>query len=519
VVNASPENHDGPINQEIIYSGSVDPAQDPLIVVQGPDEDSKTSNDGHVLVLWKQSVVISRPQRLRLQSPTMVFSATANLKPAEQILPEIREDEYLPSTMPSGLNLLESFGNDPELSVFKPRLSALRVSRVAPATQVATDLMRPLKNISRRSIKVYPAFSTRVRYARPNTIPTNPSITASLDVDIAPFAGHEVVLESVSLTVTEGLVEDLNEAQGISLPMACLPRDDVTFLYRVKPDERQENTKTNVKIVQIHVTASVHVSESCEPHISMYWQTQIDFTPPVNSSFGQPSQPIRRDHRPAQLSIDSSSLAQVPTVASFAPNGTSNVNSNVNPDALPVLETTTRHARTDSLPDFGVTMTFTSPPASQPVCLGKEFTWQVFIVNRSDRARKLALMVIPRRRRNEKINHNRPPSTSGYSHARSDALLGGKPASIVKGADVADAVLDVNILHAMQKNSAMEAAELVCYSTDVRVGPLAPGACHTVELRFVALKRGVLGCEVVRVVDLATQEHVDVRDLPMVVVS
>jgi hypothetical protein len=39
-----------------------------------------------------------------------------------------------------------------------------------------------------------------------------------------------------------------------------------------------------------------------------------------------------------------------------------------------------------------------------------------------------------------------------------------------------------------------------------------------VELRFLALRTGVVGVEAVRVVDLATQEHVDVRELPVVVV-
>jgi hypothetical protein len=40
-----------------------------------------------------------------------------------------------------------------------------------------------------------------------------------------------------------------------------------------------------------------------------------------------------------------------------------------------------------------------------------------------------------------------------------------------------------------------------------------------VELKFMALKVGILTLEAVRVVDLATQEHVDVKDLPTIVVS
>ncbi len=493
VVNFSGDNQDGPSNHEIIYSGSPDSTEDPLIIVQGPDESNKNNNEGHILVLWRLSVFLGRPGRLRLQNPSMVFSATANLKPAEQVQDNVRDDEYLPSRQPSGLNLLESFNNDPALGGVKPRLSALRVSRVIPATQVSRDLMRPLKNISRRSIRVVPAFSIRVRYARPSTTPSNPSIIASLDVDITPFAGLEIQLETVTFKVTGGVVEDLNKTQFMTLPLKCLPRDDVTFLYRIRPDDL-DNASNNIKPVQIFVTAKVTVSDICRPQISVHWQTSIDFTPPVNPGFGQPSQPIQRDHRPSQISIGS-----IDAIPSMTPLAISR------PDALPSIELTTRHQRSTSVPDFGVTITFTSsPPLNKTIKPGKPFTWEVFIVNRSDRPRKLALVVIPRRRRSDRLITNRPPSTGDGR---------------VKDPKFADAVLDENILHAMQKHAAIDPAEIICFSTDVRVGPLAPSACHTIELRFMALKSGIIGLDVVRVIDLATQEHVDITDLPSIIIS
>jgi hypothetical protein len=40
-----------------------------------------------------------------------------------------------------------------------------------------------------------------------------------------------------------------------------------------------------------------------------------------------------------------------------------------------------------------------------------------------------------------------------------------------------------------------------------------------VELKFMALKVGIVGIEAVRVVDLGSQEHVDIRDLPSILVS
>jgi hypothetical protein len=79
--------------------------------------------------------------------------------------------------------------------------------------------------------------------------------------------------------------------------------------------------------------------------------------------------------------------------------------------------------------------------------------------------------------------------------------------------------VDDGIVHAaMAVRDKGGETDVVCLSADVRVGPLAPGACAVVELRFLALRKGVVGVEAVRVVDLGTQEHVDVRELPVVVV-
>jgi hypothetical protein len=95
VVNSQSENHEGPPGQETIYNGSV----------QGPDEASQES-EGHILVVWKLAAFLVRP-RLRLQNPSVMFAATANLKPAEQIQDAALKEEYLPSQVPSGINLLE----------------------------------------------------------------------------------------------------------------------------------------------------------------------------------------------------------------------------------------------------------------------------------------------------------------------------------------------------------------------------------------------------------------------------
>lgn len=488
------EGQEGSSSQELIFSGSVQDSEDPLIVVQGPDETQDDPGEGHILVVWKLSAFLVRP-RLRLQNPSVVFSATASLKPVEQVQAEILKDEYLHSQVPSGMNLLESFSADPSLGGVQPRLSALRVSRVAPAGLLAKEMMRPLRNISRQSIKVYPAINARLRYSRPNTSPTNPTIIASLDLDITPYANCEITVWKVQIGLTGGDVEDLNSASGMKLPIKCLPQDDITFLYRLTPDDLDVPNKSLIRSLDISIAATANVSATCKPEISMTWTTAVDFTPPVNVGFGLPTQPIHRANRPSQLSIDSSAFETVPTVAPLAV---------TRPDALPSIEVATRHQRNPSVPDFGVTMTFTGPSENTPVYPGVPFTWSVFVVNQSDRPRKLVLTVLPKRRRTD-ARITRPPST-GHAGPRKDHKI-------------ANAVVDENIVYAMQHNSALEPTDIVCLNSDMRVGPLAPSSCYEVELKFMALRVGILNLEAVRVVDLGTQEHVDIKDLPTIVVS
>lgn len=491
VVNAPAENQESSSSQELIYNGSVQDSEDPLIVVQGPDETEDNPAEGHIIVVWKLTAFLVRP-RLRLQNPSIVFSATASLKPVEQVQSEILRDEYLPSQVPAGMNLLDSFNGDPSLGGVIPRLSALRVSRVAPAGLVAKEMTRPLRNISRQAIRVYPAINARVRYSRPNTSPTNPMVIASLDVDITPYANCEILLSKVQLNLTGGTVEDLNSASGMKLPMRSLPQDDVTFLYRMTAGDQDGTNKTLVRALDISITATANVSTVCTPQIVMNWTTAVDFTPPVNSGYGHPGPAIHRANRPSQLSIDSSTFETAATVSSLA---------TTRPDALPSIEVATSHRRNPSVPDFGVTMTFTGPSGDTPIYPGVPFTWTVFIVNQSGRPRKLVLTALPRRRRTD-ARVTRPPSAGPRKNHK-----------------IADAVVDENIVYAMQRNSALEATDIVCLSSDVRVGPLAPSSCYEVELKFIALKVGILNLEAVRVVDLGTQEHVDIKDLPTVLVS
>ncbi|ROW11089.1 hypothetical protein VMCG_00972 [Cytospora schulzeri] len=505
---------------EIIHAADVGNVTSPLAVIDGGNVDGDAGDEGDPAkyTVWKASIFLTRP-RIRLYGPSIVFSATANLKPDPERSGE-QHNGYLESGVPPGLNLLESFARDPLLGGVKPRLSAMRVSRVAPVTQ-SKDSFPILKGLTRFSKKIYPAVHTRVRFARPNTIPPSPAIIALLEIDFTSYFDCEVAVDAVTLSIPDGEVEDLNDVPGLSLPLNCVAHDHITFMYRLAPQESDVPVKAQTRELSISIECSALVRPgSCTPKLRMAWSTILDFTLPVNPVFGTGvNKPFQRSHKPAQLSIS---------------DGTSFVSPSVSrPDSLPSLEALAMRSAETNIPEFGITMTFTAPEG--PIYPGDEFVWTVYVVNRNTQAatisqtnkpapeavpppRKLTLLAVPKRRRND-MRVIRPPSTAGLDHML--ARRKSATATAIEGpeTEIADAVLDENIVHAMQRSSLVDSTEVVCLSADVRVGPLAPHACHVVELRFLALKEGIVGVECIRVIDLGSQEHVDVRDLPVMVVE
>lgn len=496
VVNSSASSRDeSPGVNDVIFSGAPEDINSPFIFGadhHGSGDAEGTSNCSYCV--WKVPVLLARP-RMRLQGPSIVFTASAYLKPDVSAELNSGRGGYLQSGMPSGYNLLESFSNDPALNGVQPRLSALRVSRVAPVTK-QQELLQHIRALQQLTLRIHPVIHTRVRFARPNTVPPSSAVVAMLEVDFTPHFDCEVILDSINLTIADSDIKDLNTDAALTLPLNCVSHDHVTFLYHITPNKAELTAKNAVRELSISITATAEVVPGhCTPPLSMTWSTNLDFTTPVNPGFSSSSTTgIQRAHRPSQLSIGSQAVTPLKSPGA------------IRPDALPTLEASTARADT-VVQDLGITMSFTGP--KEPVHPGEIFCWTIYVVNRATEKtalppRKLALVAIPKRRRNE-VRPIRPPSTATRRRGEQE---------------IADAVQDEAVLHAFQKNAVVDSTDVVCLSADTRVGPLAPGACHVVELQFLTLlQEGIVGIEAIRVVDLGSQEHVDIRDLPVTIVK
>ncbi|KAF5860868.1 hypothetical protein ETB97_000959 [Aspergillus alliaceus] len=434
--------------RDLIFSGVVDRDEEPLVVVNEFEGEAGSGN--HVYVIWGIEAFLSKGRRvqvllgfsltvperprIRIQHPSLLFIASVSLNPSEGRQRESRDDDYLPSLIPASTNILQPLSSDKAFPQKDPFLPASRLLRVVPA-QYSED---PIYNVQQQSghpIRVVPAASARIRYSRLNSYSGRPTTVASLDFEVTPFLNCDVVFETAELQMSDGTIETLSEAPGLVPPITCRPRDDITLIYKLTPEygpDPNPSTTVMVSILDIRLEAVIKLSDNCNPRILMQWRTNVDFSIALNPTFGGPSQALQRNNRPASLPMTPSQ---------------SNVVGGTPPSRSSFRE------RAYSVADMGVTVSFSGPAN---VVVGKPFSWNVFIVNRSTTPRKFALIAIPRRKRADPRSHVARPSSSSLTSRQED--------------QVAEAVTDDNIVHAMQKSVAGQEAELVCLSTDLRVG-------------------------------------------------
>ncbi|GAA89535.1 similar to An08g02230 [Aspergillus luchuensis IFO 4308] len=417
--------------RDLIFSGVVD-AQEPLVVVNEFERD--TGGGNHVYVIWSVKAFLKRP-RIRIQHPSLLFIASASLNPAESRQQESRGDDYLPPLIPASTNILQPLSSDKSLDQKDPFLPASRLLRVVPA-KYSEDPIYNVQQHSGHPIRIVPAASARIRYSRLNAYSGRPTTVASLDFEVTPFLNCDVTFDKAELSMSDGTIETLTDAPGLLPPIRCQPRDDITLVYKLTPDyapDPNPSTTVMVSVLDISLEAIIHLSDNCNPRILMQWRTNVDFSMVLNPTFGGPSQALQRNNRPASLPM--------------TPNQSNAAAGTATPNRSSLRE------RAYSTAGLGVSVSFSGPPHVE---VGKPFAWSIFIVNRSSGSRKFSIVAIPRRKKLDPRGHTvRPSSSSATSR---------------KDAQVAEAVTDDNIVHALQKSVVGQEAELISLSTDVRAG-------------------------------------------------
>ena len=350
----------------------------------------------------------------------------------------------LPSGVPAPVNLLESLKGDPALKGAAPWLPDSRLHGISPRFHDGYNSDGNLRVGTQMAFRGLPAISGRVRYSKSNGGAGRFSIIASLDVETGAFSDEDISITYVNMQLSEGSAEDMGKGLAPSLPLTCRPKDNPTFLFSLTPSGSglDASDQSSAKTVLITVHATVLVSETCRPSIEMRWKTGIDFSNALNPLYGAPGTTMQRPNRPSSLQRTSSTADGDVLPASTRDRGAS-LESGSNE----------QRQRTGSVTDFGMSISFTAPKSVQ---VGEPFSWDILILNRSNRPRQLALIVIPKRRKGFSGTHSSKSSISSMKGR--------------KEGEIAEAVIDENVLYAMQRNAGHEAMQVISMSTDVRAG-------------------------------------------------
>jgi len=286
-----------------------------------------------------------------------------------------------------------------------------------------------------------PAITARVRYSKASNIGGKNAIIASLDIETAAFVNTEISLQKIEMHLSEGITKNLGQDLSPMLPMTCKPRDCTTFLFRLTPDENSlndTNFASNSQSLDVSIDGIVLASDTCLPQIEMRWRTTVEFSSALNPSFGAPNQSLQRNKRQANITMSQAVSNEIGIPAPGQEGEEGNA---------------PRKERATSGTGLGISITFTAPAE---VYIGEPFNFDVFVVNRSSRPRKLAIVVVPKRKKAEINTHLSRISTSS---------TGGR-----KDSGVADAVTDENLLYAMQRNAIREGVQIISLSNDTVIG-------------------------------------------------
>ena len=368
------------------------------------------------------------------------FRPSATVRRPLDVSSSAPEDRYLPSGVPTSVNLLESIKDERGLQGVIPRLPAPRLSRLNITNADPTLSRTTLRVLPQREFRAVPAITSRVRYSKASTVGGKPTVLASLDIETATFFNHDIRIQTVQMKLSEGSTDDLNRGSEPLLPMTCRPRDNITFLFRLVSGgffSDPVNTSSNSRTLDVSIDAIVLASEICKPRIKMRWRSAVDFSTSLNPTFGAPSQPLLRNRRPANIS-----MAQV----------TSNEFGTPETGQAPPTDDGRRELAA-SINDLGVSVTFITP---KEIYVGEPFCWDVFVVNRSNRPRKLSLTPLFERKKVDPRAYLSKPSAL--------SIGGGQELRI------ADAVVDESALYATQKNASKDAVQVIGLNNELRIG-------------------------------------------------
>lgn len=403
----------------------------------------QSENDGsHSSAVWQSDLLLRHPER-QMYRPATQIAVSVTLGVDSAETSLDPDGGYMASGVPLPENLLEQLQNSPAFAGTSVQLPVSRIQKVVPRSAVATTESRPVRGASRQ-FPIVPALAVRMHRSA-----VNEQVLLSLDVEVARWADCAVILENVQGHASSNALHAFNP---VKLPQPMKIGDRAAFVLRM--DKGSETA-------QLRIDAHAVFPNGVKPQISV----RRNVNPQAHMTQHSRTTITRHWQRPTSMQA-------------------------------------TRPTSTTA-PDRGMTFAISAPSR---VAEGDTFSLEVFVVNRSIKKRRLALVTVTDTQKTRNTIQQRTPLTPNPQGTK-----------LTQGI-APPAVDDTNLYRSQNGRSSLQTqAQMLSLTADAKVGPLMPGACHNLSLEFLALSSGIIDLEILTIVDLDTRETVHVTELPDVV--
>ncbi|KAI6885363.1 hypothetical protein KC360_g3343 [Hortaea werneckii] len=411
----------------------------------------------YTYVVWKLELHIPWP-RTRLQRPAIYFTATLTLgSTASESKPKGPVKLFLPPYEPLPANVLQPLNSEPSLQGKHIFLPEDRITKVAPKPPKKDESLRPVRGATKRAFPVMPALFTRISYA---AVPDG--IIATLTIETSHIVAGKFRLSEVDVTArlddssveTDKIVPE--SLTALKWPLMMRPDEEVSLLYRIAPEDGLELFAKAISLT-VNVHATLELENGSRVNLDMVWQPDKHSIPNVQGPHYKWSPPSPHHSTPlTQNTAKASSSEKTPAQSS------SSVAS-----------------------DHGLKFLFTAPST---VKHQRDMQVKVQCTNDSRTGRNLAVI------------HNQSIRQQGLQSSDEPKSLAG-----------AKSEPDDPLPHLKARSN------VFCNSPDVRTGLLAPGATFETEMEFFVKDLGLLDLGSIRILDLDTNQTVDVSELPDII--
>jgi hypothetical protein len=378
--------------------------------------------------VWKTTVYLRYPpQKLHRPSIHLTASAVSKTVEASVLSKTTSQDEYMTSALPTSENLLQSLQHGSTNGSNQPYLPSSRIHKVAPRAAAETQEARPLRSSS-KLFPISPALAVRV-HITPEQVS---DILICLDLESARHTGlGEIQIDNIKAEGNNINVEPFSaDLAALDLPATLQTGDRSTFLYKLVQTKdatgASSHNPTRPSSVTFQIRAAAQISDTCRAQIQARWHGNVNFPTP------QPTKTMSLRPQSVASTIGPSDLHSRPLSKRMSTATTRPLSGMTQTDTA------------------GVTFAFGAP---ETVYEGETFHLDVFVVNRSTRKKRLAIVAIPKSAKPQSSRALHFPNIS-----RQDSH------------HTADAVLDDRTVYHMQDQREARMAEVVCLNADVRVG-------------------------------------------------